>query len=200
MDKYFRISVICPDKGKFATIFEDITKRKKVEKQKQKLLENEQQLTEELTTSNEELQSTTEELFIYLIKNFKGLLNYYLAIYELNPDAIVLTTVSDSKIIDCNQEYLNQIGYSREEIIGHTSEELNLISEITRKTYIDETRGNEKISNFEGRVRRKDGSFIDVIYSTRQITVNNEPMILNIGHDITDQKKQRNKLNLIHFY
>ena len=49
-------------------------------------------------------------------------------IYELNPDAIVLTTVTDSKIIDCNQEYLNQIGYTRDEVIGHTSLELNLIS------------------------------------------------------------------------
>ncbi len=64
MDKYFSISVTSPEKGKFYTVFEDITLRKMVEKQKQKLLENEQQLTEELTTSNEELQSTTEELHI----------------------------------------------------------------------------------------------------------------------------------------
>jgi PAS domain S-box-containing protein len=31
MDKYFRISVTSPEKGKFATIFEDITERKKAE-------------------------------------------------------------------------------------------------------------------------------------------------------------------------
>jgi PAS domain S-box-containing protein len=62
MDKDFCISVISPEKGKFATVFEDITERKKVEKFKQKLLENEQQLTEELQSSNEELKSTTDEL------------------------------------------------------------------------------------------------------------------------------------------
>ena len=33
-------------------------------------------------------------------------------IFDLNPDAIVLTRVYDGKIIDCNQEYLKQIGYS----------------------------------------------------------------------------------------
>ena len=171
----------------------DITERKISENLKQELLEKEQQLTEELQSSNEELQSTTEELH----KSNEELYKYsklLSAIYELNPDAIVLTTVFDSKIIDCNQEYLNQIGYSREEVIGHTSKELNLISEITREAYIDETRGNERVTNFEGRIKRKDGSFIDVVYSTRQITVNNEPIILNIGHDITETRRVENSL------
>ena len=111
------------------------------------------------------------------------------AIYELNPDAIVLTTLAESKIIDCNQEYLNQIGYTREETIGHTSLELNLLSSDTRKDYISKTRGNNKVSHSELKVRRKDGSFIDVFYSARPITVNNEQLILNIGHDITKRKQ-----------
>ena len=116
------------------------------------------------------------------------------AIYELNPDAIVLTTLADSKIIDCNQEYLNQIGYTREETIGHTSQELNLISEVTREAYIDKTRGNNKVSNIEVRGRRKDGSSIDLLYSTRQILVNNEPIVLNIGHDMTEIKKAEDEI------
>jgi PAS domain S-box-containing protein len=181
-------------------ISHDITEIKKVEKIKQNLLETEQELTEELQTSNEELLSTTEELQsqtrelrsvnIELMKSSKLLS----AIYDLNPDAIVLTTMSDSKIIDCNQEYLNQIGYSREETIGKTSKELNLISEITREAYIDETRENTRISNFEGKIKRKNGSIIDVVYSTRQITVDNVRMILNIGHDITELKKAEKQM------
>ena len=58
-------------------------------------------------------------------------------IFELNPDAIALTTVPNSEIIDCNQEYLNQIGYSRVEVIGHTSQELKLYSSKERKAYIN---------------------------------------------------------------
>jgi PAS domain S-box-containing protein len=175
------------------TMLTDITERKNFEDHKQKLLEKEQKLTEELQSSNEELQSTTDKLlktYQELQKSSKLLST----IYELNPDAIVITSVTDSRIIDCNQEYLNQIGYSREEVIGRTSQELNLISEVTREAYIDETRGNKKVSNIEIRGKRKDGSFIDVIYSTRQIKVNNEPMILNIGQDITKRKIQEEEL------
>ena len=170
----------------------DITERKRSEKYQKELFENEQQVTEELTTSNEELQSTTEELFKLNeeLQNYSKLLS---TIYELNPDAIVLTTLRESKIIDCNQEYLNQIGYTREETIGHTSLDLNLLSLNTRKDFISQTRGNNIVSHSELKVRRKDGSIIDVSYSARQITVNNEQMILNIGHDITKRKQNEEK-------
>ena len=191
-DNWFIVTVYPSAEG-ITVLGSNITEQRKVEDYAKELLKKEQNLTEELQISNEGLQSITEELYKSneeLRKSTKLLFT----IYELNPDAIVLTTVSDSKIIDCNQEYLNQIGYSREETIGHTSEELNLINKVTRRTYIDETRGNKKISNIEIKGRRKDGSFIDVAYSTRQITVDNVPMILNIGHDITESKKAEKQM------
>ena len=157
------------------------------EEHTQKLLEKEQQLTEELQSSNEELQFTTDELY-KSNEELQKYLKMLSTIYELNPDSIVLTTLSESKIIDCNQEYLNQIGYTREETIGHKSLELNILNPDTRKNYLDETSGN-KISYTELKVKRKDGSVIDVLYSSRPIMVNNEELILNIGHDITKRKQ-----------
>jgi PAS domain S-box-containing protein len=158
----------------YYSFIRDITERKRAEKERQEFLNNERQIKKELQTSYEELRQSLEQLY---------------TIYELNPNAIVLTTLSDSRIIDCNQEYLNQIGYTREEVIGHTSLELNLITPDNRKAYIGKTRGSSKISNYELKVRRKDGSFIDVSYSARYITFNKEQVILNIGHDITERKK-----------
>jgi PAS domain S-box-containing protein len=110
-------------------------------------------------------------------------------IFELNPDAIVLTTVSDSEIIDCNQEYLNQIGYTREEVIGRTSLELNLLSPEDRKAYVDEIKKEKTVFNYEVKVRQKNGSFIYVLYSARFIKLNGKELILNIGHDITHRKQ-----------
>jgi PAS domain S-box-containing protein len=62
MDKYFKISVIASEKGKFATIFEDITKRKMAEKRSQDLLTKEKQLTEKLQRSNEKLQQKEKDM------------------------------------------------------------------------------------------------------------------------------------------
>ncbi len=116
-------------------------------------------------------------------------------IFELNPDAIVLTTLSDSEIIDCNQEYLNQIGYSREEVIGRTSIELNLLSFEERKAYVNEINKKSGLSNYEVKVRRKDGSIISVLYSAKFIVVNGKQVILNIGHDITKRRKHEEEIN-----
>ena len=64
MDKHFRIAVTSPDKGQFATFFDDITERKQAEEYVKRLLEETQQFAEELEVSNEELRATTEELHV----------------------------------------------------------------------------------------------------------------------------------------
>ena len=115
-------------------------------------------------------------------------------IFDLNPDAIVLTRVSDGEIIDCNQEYLNQIGYSREDVIGHTSLELNLYSSKERQAYVDKIQERNTITNFELRVKRKNNVFINVLYSARLITINDEKILLNICKDITERKNTEKQI------
>ncbi len=122
-------------------------------------------------------------------------------IFELSPDAISITKVSDGEIIDCNQEYLNQIGYSRDEVIGRTSLELKLFSANERKEFVDEIRRKKSIAAFEIRVKKKDNTFIYVLYSSRFITLDDDKFILSIGHEITKRKEKEllsdalNKIN-----
>lgn len=49
-DRYYDVVAYCPEKGKFATIFKDVTKRKRVEEEREKLLKA-------VALKNEELQS-----------------------------------------------------------------------------------------------------------------------------------------------
>jgi len=115
-------------------------------------------------------------------------------IFDISPDAIALTRVSDGKFIDCNQEYLNQIGYSQEEVIGHTSKELNLYVDENRQKYANEILIKKTVTNFELKVRRKDGTLIHVLYSGRLIYVEGEQILLNIGKNITERKKTEESL------
>ncbi len=115
-------------------------------------------------------------------------------IFDLNPDAIVLTRVQDGKIVDCNQEYLDLIGYSREEVIGNTTLDLKLYNSKIRQAYLEELQGRDTVTNFELRIKRKDDAFINVLYSARVITINNEKLLLNIGKDITKRKNIENQI------
>lgn len=121
-----------------------------------------------------------------------------LSIYNLNPDAIIFTRVSDGKFLDCNPEFLNKTGYSREEVIGHTSMDLNLFSPEILQTYIDAIKKEGKLFNFEMRVRKKDGTFLDILNSARFIDVDGEEFILSISRNITQlKKKEEENQNLI---
>ena len=41
-------------------------------------------------------------------------------------DAINLSRLSDGTYVDCNKAFLDTTGYAREEVIGHSSLELNI--------------------------------------------------------------------------
>ena len=110
------------------------------------------------------------------------------AILEINPDAVVLSKLSDSEIVDCNKEFLKQTGYSREEVIGNKILDLNLLSREEYINYVDEIREKKTLSHFEVMVRRKDGSFIYALNSAKIIMFNDIQMVLNIAHDITGYK------------
>ncbi len=116
------------------------------------------------------------------------------AIYTLNPDAISLTRAADGKIIDCNQVYLDQIGYTREEVIGKTSLELNLFTLKERKAFVEEIQRNHNLYNYEVRVKRQDGTYVNILYSARFITIDGEKIILSIGKDISERKKSEEKI------
>ena len=111
------------------------------------------------------------------------------AIFALSPDAIVLSRVSDNKIIFFNQEFLNQIGYSREEVKGHTPQDLNLWDYDERDSYLNKVRKKGSVYNIELTHQRKDGEFIDILYSSRIINVDSEEFMLSIGKDITERKQ-----------
>lgn len=62
MMKHFSISVFSPAKGKFATIFSDVTERKRMEESLQEKQEELEMQAEELKAQNEELHAGNDEL------------------------------------------------------------------------------------------------------------------------------------------
>lgn len=60
-------------------------------------------------------------------KEIKQSQERFLKIFENNPIPMILTEMSTNKIRYANTLFLDTLGYAKEEVIGHTSEELNLI-------------------------------------------------------------------------
>ncbi len=130
-------------------------------------------------------------------------LSMFAAIFDTSPDAIMLACDPDQRIVNCNPAYLDILGYKYADVIGRTSIELGVITEAQRAEaaqFMDDW-GN--FHNYEMKNRRKDGSYVTILYSSRTISVGDEKFVLSFGRDITDLKWVQDinvaRLNLVQF-
>jgi PAS domain S-box-containing protein len=142
-----------------------------------------------LAISKDITSRKNEEMELKNSKNFLEL------IFKKSPDASIITRLHDGLIVDVNERFLSLTEYSRHEVIGKTSIELNLYCNVdNRQKVINMLKTNDNALNFENRFRVKSGKEIDTSMSSQVITLNDEPHIFSIIHDITERKKTEQHL------
>ncbi len=115
--------------------------------------------------------------------------------FHLSPIGINIFRLADSRVIDTNDAFLNLIGYSREEIIGHTPKELNLLVEqVDRDSWMKDLLNNDSIQNAEVQIRHKSGKIVNALFSITRIESNGEAMGLIQAIDITDRIRMEAEL------
>jgi PAS domain S-box-containing protein len=121
----------------------------------------------------------------------------YRSLFEKSRDGIVLTGM-DMVVVDCNDAALELSGLTRDEVIGKSFLELDIIDEDDLPLVMEMFyRGmRERVGTLEFKVKVKGGRWIEV--SPTLLTKNGEPFAtLNIIRDITDRKKTENELRLV---
>ena len=105
-------------------------------------------------------------------------------------------TLSDENgcYIDVNQSYSNLTGYKKNELIGHTSSELNIIEPDERKRFLDQSRENGSLKDIDFEINTKSGEKRSVISSSEFIKVGDNSRFITFIYDITD-RKEREKLS-----
>ena len=131
-----------------------------------------QQIAKQLTSELENSEANFKQLF------------------DINPDTINIVRVSDGKIVEFNNKFQDQLGFTHDEVIGKTTLELNIWANPTERSYIlNEIQEKGAIINFESLIKRKDGSIFTGIISCKLIDFRSEPHILCVTRDITERKK-----------
>lgn len=121
-------------------------------------------------------------------------------IFKLSPDAIALTRMKDGLYLDVNNVFLELVGWSYEEIIGHRSLPGDLdtwCDPKDRERMVQAIQEKGEVSGLEAEFRGKDGRIIHGLMSARVMVINNETCILTITRDISEQlKRQEEQKNL----
>ena len=102
-----------------------------------------------------------------------------------NPAGMVITTIN-GEIIEVNNAYANITGYKREELLGKTVIDLNIISIEERDAVLKILTKGNPIYNEEREIQTKTGEKRTVLYTVEFIEYGGEKKVFSIIYDITD--------------
>jgi len=115
--------------------------------------------------------------------------------FQSSAAGITLTRLSDSKYRDVNDAFIKLTGYTKEEIIDHTSAELGIIVDFNKREEISEQiREKGFAKNFEITIMNKPGNKLEVLGAAETIELNGEKYAITIIYDITERKRAEEQL------
>jgi len=111
--------------------------------------------------------------------------------FQASPVALGMSTIAEGRIIDVNESWLELFGYRREEVIGRTNRELDiLVDPRAREATVQRLRAEGSLRNVEMQVRRKSGEVRDLMVSAVPVSLSGEDECWISSHvDITDRKR-----------
>jgi PAS domain S-box-containing protein len=103
--------------------------------------------------------------------------------------------MSDGLYVEINEGFTAITGYTRQEVIGHTSAEIMIWAEpADRERLVRALEECGEITDLEAEFRIKNGSLRTGLMSARQIDLDGEAHILSITRDITGRKQAERAL------
>ena len=150
-----------------------------------------QQLAAEaLRQSEEKNRAMLEELTVakQAVDQLRASEERFAKTFRANPQPMTLTTVANGLYIDVNDSFLAMSGYTREELIGHTSVELGIWdTPEVRAEFIRQLNQLGSLVNYETRLHTKDGSVRILLSSAEKLELGGEVCLLMASSDITDR-------------
>ncbi len=106
--------------------------------------------------------------------------------FKTSPDSVNINRLSDGLFVDVNDGFQALTGYSREEVIGKTSVELNIWANLDdRKRLVEGIQSHGRVDNLEATFVGKTGEHIRGLMSASLMELSGEAHTVNIVRDVT---------------
>jgi PAS domain S-box-containing protein len=109
--------------------------------------------------------------------------------FRSSPLAMTISTVAEGRFLEVNDSYTQLYGFTRDELIGHTTLELGIVSDPDqRKESIRTFRENGGFRNYVLKTRTKTGQERHTVFNTEPIEIDGADCILSTIEDITERR------------
>ncbi len=110
-----------------------------------------------------------------------------------NNDLLIVTIsqVETGIYINVNQTFLNVLGFSKNEVIGKTARDLNILSDPSfREKFSSKLKNNQPVRNEYVVIQAKGGKPVHVFYSCDIVHIDGQKYLLSTAVDITSLKQK----------
>lgn len=115
--------------------------------------------------------------------------------FKSTPDLIMITSLADGRIVEVNERVLELTGYTYDEFIGKTTNELNYWADPEdRIRFVNHLLQYGLVHNMEIKFRLKSGEIRNNLVFGEILELQNEKFILGVNHDITELKQAEETL------
>jgi len=109
--------------------------------------------------------------------------------FQASAALMALSYVRSGQIIDVNDAFLDTLGFTRDEVIGHTTLELGIfVDEDVRAKVLQILDSTGQIRNLEVQVRTKNGAVVEGLFSGDLLYLGDALCLLTVMTDITERK------------
>jgi diguanylate cyclase (GGDEF)-like protein/PAS domain S-box-containing protein len=125
----------------------------------------------------------------------------YRTAFQTSLDSININRLSDGMYIDCNQAFLDTLGYSREEVIGKTSLEMGVWADgRDRQNMVEMVRQQASCRGLEVQFRKKKGEYFWGQMSASPMEIDGVACILTVTRDLSQSKAAESEIRSLAFY
>jgi PAS domain S-box-containing protein len=113
----------------------------------------------------------------------------FATVFQSSPVALTLVSATDGKFVDINDAFVKNTGYSRDEVLGKTSDALGIFPDKNeRERFFSTLRDQRIVHGMEMKCRVKSGEIRACIFSSGLIQMAGTPHILSTIGDLTEYK------------
>jgi PAS domain S-box-containing protein len=110
------------------------------------------------------------------------------AVFKLAPALITIRSVEDGRYINVNDAWLEATGYSYDEAIDKTADELGIYYDLSDSENVKEKmRSGQSINNYRFRFRNRWGEIRHAVTSADVISIGERPCLVAVTQDLTEE-------------